>query len=153
MAFVLLFIAAVVACDLLLALRPLSRAPLPHWAHRTAIAGALLGLGVVYALPAAHEDHPASQVAQGLAPLFAGALRCLVVGLVLSVVVYALLRALDRGGASRALLAAACSGFAANFALQLHCPVTMPVHMLLGHLGVALLFVLVAALYRRIRND
>lgn len=149
---VLLVISALITVDLLLALWPLQRAALPRWLHVAGTFGALLGLAAIYALPAAHEAHPASVQAPGIAALMKGALRCLGVGMVLAVAVYGFLRALDRGGADRALLAGACSGFAANLALQLHCPITLPTHMLVGHLGVAVLFVGGLALYARARR-
>ena len=64
------------------------------------------------------------------------ALRCLLIGSAVAAGMYAVLRGLDRGGSRRLLLMAACAGLAANLMLQLHCPKTAPLHLLLGHLGV-----------------
>jgi hypothetical protein len=115
----------------------------------TATAGALLVLLAVYAMPAAHVAHPASMQARGWVALLHRAAPCLVIGVVLGAIVYAVLGLLDRGGTRRALVTAAASGLAANLALHLHCPVTAPLHMVLGHLGVAVVLVGAASLLER----
>ena len=148
MAAIALFIAAGAALELLLALRPLSRPALRDWVAPLATLGALIGLAALYALPAAHLAHPASLHAPGLAELASRAVRCLAIGVPLALSFYALLRVLDRGGAERALSAAAYSGLCANLALQLHCPITAPAHMLFGHFGVALVVIGVALVQR-----
>ena len=150
MAAIVLFIAGAVAVELAISLRPLQLPALPRWLPTAAMAVALAGLFVLYALPAAHLSHPASLHASAPPMLLARAVQCLAIGLGFGVPVHALLRALDRGGADRALIAAVCAGLAANLGLQLHCPITAPAHMLLGHLGVALLLLAAAASYRRI---
>jgi hypothetical protein len=59
-----------------------------------------------------------------------------VIGSAVAAGIYAVLRGLDRGGTRRLPLMAACAGLAANLMLQLHCAVTAPTHLMLGHLGV-----------------
>jgi hypothetical protein len=149
MAGVLLVIGAGVTLLLALALRPLQRPAPPAWALALATAGALLALLAAYAMPAAHLAHPASLQAPGLLPLLQRALPCLVIGVVLGGVVYAALVSLDRGGSRRALATAAASGLAANLVLHLHCPVTEPMHMVLGHLGVAVFLIAAAVSFER----
>jgi hypothetical protein len=140
MALILGFGAALAGAQLRLALWPLQRPAPRRWLAPALIVGAIFGLGGVYALPAAHVDHAASAQAPGSEALLVRAWPCLVIGLALAGACYALLWALDRGGSRRALIAAACSGVSANLLLQLHCPITAPAHLLLGHLGVALAF-------------
>jgi hypothetical protein len=140
-----LVIVVILAVQLALALRPLSRPPLSAWVAPAAIAAALVALLALYGLPAAHLAHPASFQAPGWQALIARALPCLAFGLVFALASYALLRLLDRGGTDptrRALLAAAYGGLVANLLLMLHCPVTAPAHLMLGHLGVAVLLLL-----------
>lgn len=121
-----------------LALWPLSRPALPAAVLKAFIAfGPLLLLGL-YSLPAAHTDHPASLQAPGVAALLLRAVPCLVFGAAIAAGTYSLLRAFDRGGSRASLLMASAGGLAANLLLQLHCPVTAPEHMLVGHLGSAL---------------
>jgi hypothetical protein len=145
MALGLLLILGLLGLQLALALRPLARPALRPWVSPAAIAGALLGLWLLYALPAAHLAHPASLQDPGWQALLTRALPCLRFGLLLALASYALLRALDRGGVGRGLLFAAYGGLVANLVLLLHCPVTAPSHLLLGHLGVAVLLVLAVA--------
>jgi hypothetical protein len=140
-----LVIVVILVVQLALALRPLSRPPLPGWVSPAAIAGALGALVALYGLPAPHLAHPASVQAPGMQALIARALPCLAFGLFFALASYGLLRVLDRGGtdkARRALLAAAYGGLVANLLLMFHCPVTAPAHLMLGHLGVAVLLLL-----------
>lgn len=149
MLLLLLALAALIALEAALSLWPLHWPAPPRWLARGAILAAPLGLLALYLLPAAHVDHPASLQAPGMRGLLARALPCLAVGSVVALAGYLLLRALDRGGVRRALLMAASGGLAANLLLQLHCPVTAPEHMLVGHLGVSLLLLGVVALVER----
>lgn len=145
----LLALAGSIALMGTLALWPMHRPAPPRGFTRAAIFGAALGLLVLYLLPAAHVDHPASLQAPGAQSLLVRALPCLAMGSAVALAGFLLLRALDRGGARRALLMAASGGLAANLLLQLHCPVTAPEHMLLGHLGVIALLLGMAALVER----
>jgi hypothetical protein len=141
----MLVIVVLVGVQLVLALRPLSRPPLPAWVSPAAIVGAVTALVALYGLPPPHLAHPASLQAPGWQALISRALPCLAFGLVFALASYGLLRALDRGGTDptrRALLAAAYGGLVANLLLMLHCPVTASAHLMLGHLGVAVLLLL-----------
>jgi hypothetical protein len=149
MALVVLFSAALIAGQLWLVLRPLQRPAAADWLARALGLGAFGGLLGLYALPAAHLVHPASIQAPGSLALLARALPCLTVGLAVAGLGFSLLKVLDRGGAGRALLAAVCGGVSANLLLQLHCPVTAPAHLLIGHLGAALVFAGGVALWAR----
>jgi hypothetical protein len=141
----MLVIVVMLGVQLALALRSLSRPPLPAWVSPAAIAGAPIALVALYGLPAPHASHPASVQAPGWQALISRALPCLTFGLIFALASYALLRALDRGGTDptrRALLAAAYGGLVANLLLMLHCPITATDHLMVGHLGVAVLLLL-----------
>jgi hypothetical protein len=137
---VLVSIAALIALSLGVSLRPMQRPALPSWAAPGLALGSMLTLLGLHSLPAAHHSHPASLVyAAGVGGQLLRATPCMMIGLWVGVPIYALLAALDRGGGGRDLVHAVTAGLAANLLLQLCCPVTAPVHMLIGHLGVALL--------------
>jgi hypothetical protein len=73
------------------------------------------------------------------------ALGCFGIGTATSLLAFVLARALDRGGthgAGQLVLAAAAAGLVGNVALQLHCPINYPGHLLLGHATVPLGLVL-----------
>lgn len=77
---------------------------------------------------------------------------CFVIGATTGALVVFLLRALDRaahGTRMAGLVAAVAGGVAGNLALELHCPVTAPAHLLLGHATVGLTLVLLYGLARR----
>jgi hypothetical protein len=134
----------------LLSLWPLSWPTPPRAVSKIAIAFGPVALLALYSLPTAHESHPASLQGPGGAALFLRALPCLGIGLLVALGVFVLLRAFDRGG-SRTNLAMACAGgISANLLLQLHCPITAPPHMLLAHLGVALIMLAAVALRERV---
>jgi hypothetical protein len=140
MALVLSSVGALLAFSLLLSLRPMQRPALPSWTTPGLVASSMLLLLGLHSLPAAHLSHPASLVyGAGPTAQLLRATPCVIIGLWVGVPIYALLAALDRGGVGRSLVHAVTAGLAANFLLQLCCPVTAPVHMLVGHLGVALL--------------
>ena len=138
-------IAGLLAVELVLVMWPLQLPAAPRWLVNAALIGPPLVLAGLYALPPAHTDHPRSLVPDGFGSMLAGTVRCLVVGSLLGAGVFALFRALDRGGARRRLLMAAGAGLAANLLLQLHCAVTAPSHLLIGHFGVLALCFAVAA--------
>lgn len=77
---------------------------------------------------------------------------CFVIGAVTGALVVAMLRALDRFSHQTrlgSLVAAVTGGVAGNLALELHCPVTAPAHLLLGHATVGLALVLAYGVVRR----
>ena len=148
MVFVLVAMAALIAVDLVLVVWPLQLPAAPTWLTRAIALGAPVVLLALYALPAAH-DHPRSVAPAELGALLAGTGRCLAVGTIVAAGLFALLRALDRGGTERQLLMAAGAGLGANLLLQLHCAVTTPAHLMVGHLGVLGLCFALAALLRR----
>jgi hypothetical protein len=141
--------ALLIAVGVGLVLRPLQRAALPTWVSGATVAVAVLALFAFYSLPVAHEAHPSSLQAPGVAALLARARPCVVVGLLLGAAVFAALRALDRGGARRSLLRAAAAGLCANLVLQLHCPNTARLHLLAGHFAVLVLLLAAVALWPR----
>jgi hypothetical protein len=132
----LALLAALIIVDLVLVLWPLQLPAAPRWLSRGAVIVAPLGLLLLYTLPAVPALHPRSLEPEGAWSMVSAALRCLLIGSAVAAGLYAVLRGLDRGGARRLLLMAACAGLAANLMLQLHCPKTAPLHLLLGHLGV-----------------
>lgn len=119
---------------------------------------AVLALAIVApivcaSLPAAHWAHHASMLgAHG--DLVNRAFHCFAAGLALGMPLLLLLRALDRNAHTvtrSALVAAAATGLSANLALQLHCPLTHPWHLLLGHatIGIAAMVAYGALVHRR----
>jgi hypothetical protein len=77
---------------------------------------------------------------------------CFVIGTVAAVLVVVMLRMLDRSAHDSRLssiLAAVTGGVAGNLALELHCPVTAPGHLLAGHATVGVMLVLLYGLARR----
>jgi hypothetical protein len=149
MALVLLVVGMLVLASVVLALWSLAWRPLPAWLPKLLVASSPLALLVLYSLPAAHTAHPASVQAPGAAALLARALPCLLIGSGVAAGAFWLLRVFDRGATRVSLLFAASAGLYANFLLQLHCSVTDPAHMLLSHLGVALLSLGTVALLAR----
>jgi hypothetical protein len=149
MALVLGVVGSLLLSSLLLALWSLAWRPLPEALRKLAVLLAPLSLFVLYVLPPAHAAHPASVQAEGMSALIARALPCLMIGSVVAASAFAFLRAFDRGATRAGWLFAACAGLYANLLLQLHCSVTAPAHMLLGHLGVALLALLAVAVLGR----
>jgi hypothetical protein len=137
------------------ALRPLQASPLPG-----AVRGAILGLALllpfaIAAAPAAHLAHPAS-IAGAEASLLSTALPCFLFGAAFGLPVLLLLLAASRGGVrawTALLLPAAAAGLAGILVLELHCPITHPPHLTLGHatIGLALAGVLlvITALRRK----
>jgi hypothetical protein len=135
--------------SLLFSLRPTHEPAPPSWAVPWVAALGLGGLAAVYVLPALPAIDPAHVQAPGFAAVLQRAAPCLGIGLVITLSLVALWALLDRGGARRGLAAAAAAGLTANLALQLHCPVTAPGHLLVGHLGAALVILGVAVASRK----
>ena len=106
-------------------------------------------LAGLYLMPVAHTDPLASAQPQGAGAVLLRALPCLGVGMSIALIGSIALRAFDRGGSRALVLLASAGGVAANLLLLLHCPLTAPAHLLLGHLGVLLLVVAGALLLAR----
>ena len=115
-----------------------------HWTYGLAGA-AVLVVAAVGLLPPAHSHDP--YVSQGLGELVS---RCGLVGVVLALPVYALIRLLDRGSSLGALAAASAAGLVANTFLQAHCAITAQAHLLLGHAMVGVWLLLGLLLLRGI---
>ena len=119
-------------------LRPLHRPPLPRWLRVGVIGGTLLATAAL-ALFA-----PQAGLAGGFAgegSLLAHATPCFFYGLLVGLPVFLVLRLLDRGGSTLALVAACAAGLTGNLVLELHCPRNDVGHLVVGHFGVALVFV------------
>ena len=136
-------------------LRPLHRPALPAWLAFTMIPLALLLPWALSALPAAHAAHPASLAGIG-DDLFRRAVACFLFGSLLALPLALLLALLGRGArrlVRLAVLPAAAGALAGLLSLNLHCPLTSPVHLLAGHAPIVLVMVLlVAAVYRLARR-
>ena len=136
------------------ALRPAWRPPLAPAALTAAAVLALAGPSILAMLPAAHTLHPASLAGAG-ADLGRRAIACLMYGLACGAVMslYLLLvRRDDRPPGVWTTLGAGAAGLAGVAALQVHCPITQPVHLLLGHGPVVLVMLGVWALAWRVRR-
>ncbi len=130
-------------------LRPL-HAPPPHpWASR-----ALLVVGVltpcVLAFVPGHQGAGAA-VGEGAA-FMASCGKCLGFGGVLGLPVLLLAlwaRRAQTDGAAVAALGGVAAGLAGNVTLQLHCPITEPLHVLVGHATLLVLLGAVAVVWQR----
>lgn len=99
---------------------------------------ALVPFGIAL-LPPMHGGSPGASEPFGAVVLHA--LPCLGMGLLFGLPVLLVARLFDRGVARGPLWAAVAAGLAANFGLELHCAVGLPLHDLLGHAAVTLVFV------------
>jgi hypothetical protein len=113
------------------ALRPLHQPARAPWMRFAIAAATLVATCAVAALP--------PMVEPGTGPSWS---PCLFFGLLTGLPVYLLLRILDRGSSSGPLLGACAAGLLGNLVLELHCPSHDPQHLMIGHFGVAVLFVL-----------
>lgn len=133
-------LAVLLALAIVHALRPLHEPAIGRGRGLLLVAAALLTTLVVTALPPAHHAHPASLGGTG-DELLSRAAPCLYFGLLAGLPIYVLVRILDRGTMLGAVLAASAAGLAANFVLQVHCPITATAHQLLAHFTTAAIFV------------
>ncbi len=130
---------------------------LPRY-FRPATSALLRGLGIVFLLvvaflpailPEAHSLHPASAGADNF---WVGLAKCAGLGTVAAVPVIALAWALKRNDGLEwwsTLAVALVGGVGANLALQMHCPIVDPMHILLSHSALA--FVYAAAAWVLVR--
>jgi hypothetical protein len=129
------------------ALRPLHAAPANRAFVATVFAAGLL-LPVLFAL------FPAEGPGDSAFDAVRTAAACFWFGTVPGALLVVALRLLDRGAHSVgdvALLAAVGGGLVGNAALELHCPSTAPLHLLLGHATVGVALVLFYAMRARAR--
>jgi hypothetical protein len=141
---VLSVLGVLVALLVRLALRPLQAAPPSPGTVRVAAAAGLI-VPVVFALTPP-DPISASLAAPGM---LAATLSCFLFGALPGVLLVLVLRALDRNAlrsSDAALIAAASGGLSGNAALELHCPSTAPLHLVLGHatVGAALVLAVLA---------
>lgn len=136
-------------------LRPLHRPALPGWLAFTLVLLALLLPWALSALPTAHTAHHASLAGTG-DDLVRRAVACFLFGSLLALPLALFLALLGRGArrlVRLAVLPAAAGAVAGLVSLNLHCPLTSPVHLLAGHAPIVLVMVLlVAAVYRLARR-
>ena len=141
---VLVVLVASTAAALAVTLRPLHRPPLQPLAI-TGAAVAALGMPILLAVvPEAVTGHMASMSKGAFWSTAAG---CFLMGTGAGVLLFVLLRAMDRRSRTPAaliVLSAALIGLAGNVALQLHCPLTAPMHLLAGHASVGVVWAAIA---------
>lgn len=145
MAVTLGLLAAVTAAAAWRLLRPLHAPPPTVWASRLLLAAGVLLPCVIAWIPMSHVGSD-----PGTGAVFAAQCsKCLAFGGVMGfpVLLVAFLARRSRvDGAAVAALAGVASGLTGNLALQVHCPITDPMHLLGGHaLLIALLGVAAAA--------
>ena len=126
--------------SLFLSTRPLHAPPPSSLATWGVGSAAVLSALIVGLLPQAHTDHPASLAGAGpdLWPLAAG---CFFMGVLIAAPIVLIAWIIDRQSTfrtSRGVLIALCASLAGLIALQSHCPITHPTHLLAGHTTVSL---------------
>jgi hypothetical protein len=145
MGIALLLLTIAGAGALKVAMRPLHISGIPPGARTIALLFALfapLGLAL---LPDAHSGELLHL--HGEKEMWISALRCLLFGLITGAPLLLASWLISRTGLrtiGTLLMAALGAVVLGNFTLQLHCPVTEPLHLLLGHAGVLLPFALFA---------
>ncbi len=129
-------------------LRPLHTSQATPWL----VLAAGFVLPFVFAgLPTAHAGHPAAVLHGDFA---AKTIACFAFGIVVAASVAKVAHLLDRRrhlDLTALMVIAAASGIVGNLALQLHCPITDPMHLIAGHASVGAVFAagLAAVLSRR----
>jgi hypothetical protein len=118
---------------------------------------AALGLALPFVqglLPIAHDLHAMSLQGAG-DDLVSKAVACFVFGSILAIPPLVIVALLDRdrqASGFRRLFTALCGGMAGLLALQLHCPITQPIHLIWGHAPVAAGMVLMVGLFHAVRG-
>jgi len=128
-----------------LALRPLWKAPLPAW-----VTPALAGLGVALPVVAALVPGPPTlyftESAHSASAQIRFAYYCVATGTISGLALWLALRVVDRSTRApldTTLLAALLAGMAGVSALHIECPINYPLHLLIGHAIVPVLFLAV----------
>ena len=129
-------------------LRPVHAPPPNVWVSRALLVVGVLTPCLLALIPLHHDGAPA-----GAGSAFvANCGRCLGFGgaLGLPVLLLALWARRTRvDGAAVAVLGGVTAGLAGNLALQVHCPITDPSHLLVGHVTLLALLGVVAAVWHR----
>lgn len=141
----LMFFGALAVALSMLSLRPWHQPALSLRAEIGWIAGSLLCAIALSLWPG--DAHGSVE------ELLSGALPCFVWGVAVALLVFFVMRVIDRGAWISGVLAALAAGFCANFALMTHCPTAGPGHMMLGHLSVIVGGVAGYTLWSRLRTD
>ena len=129
-------------------LRPLHLPPPSVASSRALLAGGLITPFVVALLPL--QDHVGGPAGEGKSFAFA-CFKCLGFGGATGALVLALafmMRRAQVDGAAVAALAGVAAGLAGNLALQLHCPIVDPTHLVLGHALLLVIFGTATALWQ-----
>ena len=124
------------------ALRPLHLPPRNRLRRVVNVVALAVPVGLA-ALGPAHLAHPASLQGSGL-DFWPRALACLQFGAAMAVPAILVLWWADRAQGRRlalAALAAAVGGLTGNFVLHIHCAITDPLHLLVGHASIGLLLI------------
>jgi hypothetical protein len=104
-------------------------------------------------MPPAHWEHPVAT--QGIGSDWARrAAACFFFGALFGLPILLSILAVDRGlgRTNVALLGAASVGLTGNLALQLHCPLTHPLHLVPGHATIGIVAIAVAGVLVWIRR-
>lgn len=121
-------------------LRPHQRPALPRRLGWLLVAVAV-GLPLILALLPMADGAPSEALVGGGASLLPMAFTCFAYGVVIAVPVLLVAWVLDRGehrGRPRVRIAAVGAGLAGLFGLELHCPVQLQEHLMIGHAPVVL---------------
>ena len=145
---VLIVLAVVTGAATWRLLRPLHLPPPSVWMSRALLVVGVLTPVVLSLIPI---DHVGGHAGHG-AHFFAACGKCLGFGGVLGLPVLLLAFAVRRSrvdGAAVAALAGVAAGLTGNLTLQVHCPITDPSHLLLGHALLLGLLGVAAAVWQR----
>ena len=138
-----------------IAFRPLYQKPVPRAVLYALIGVAALLPFVVASMPQAHAHIAGTPLGNG-ADFIPRAFACFRYGVALSLPVLVLAALADRGafriGVWPVLLGAA-AGLIGTVALELHCPITEPIHLLLGHASIAMFVGILALAVRVVRKQ
>lgn len=127
--------------------RPIHVPPLSRTSIVTLVVIAISLVFALASLPAAHTAVPSAFPPEGKT-LIQHAGPCILFGLAFGVPVYLAVYVVNRGAYAANVLGLAAAGMLGNLALQLHCPITQPNHLLWGHASVAVLFLGTALIVR-----
>jgi len=128
-------LAALAGATAWLWLRPMYRPPLPSWLVPGLVALALLLPWLLAALPPAH-----AYAQQPWPAVLHQASGCFLMGSAIALPAIFVLAGVGRrrqGSIGFALLPALVAALASLIGLQLHCPITAPAHLLVGHAPIA----------------